>query len=82
MWIYFVRFILKRPLCSNYLVLFPVLFFYSNRHDLIKKLYTLKDNNSELAGLLLEQVQFPVFVFVCSGANMASSQVDLLFMKI
>lgn len=28
----------------------------SHRHDLIKKLFALKDTNSELAGLLLEQV--------------------------
>lgn len=30
--------------------------FLSNRHDLIKKLHALKDTDSELAGLLLEQV--------------------------
>lgn len=29
-----------------------------NRHDLIKKLHALKDTNSELAGLLLEQVMW------------------------
>lgn len=29
---------------------------FSDRHDLIKKLQALKDTNSELAGLLLEQV--------------------------
>lgn len=31
----------------------------SNRHDLIKKLYMLKDSDSDLAGLLLEQVLSP-----------------------
>lgn len=42
-------------LSSNYPVLFCFVFL-SNRHDLIKKLYALKDTNSDLAGLLLEQV--------------------------
>ena len=35
-----------------------VLFPPSDRHDLIKKLHALKDTNSELAGLLLEQVRY------------------------
>ncbi|KAF0032695.1 hypothetical protein F2P81_014985 [Scophthalmus maximus] len=34
----------------------PVLFPPSDRHDLIKKLQALKDTNSDLAGLLLEQI--------------------------
>lgn len=38
-------------LFSHHLSLVPPV-----RHDLIKKLQVLKDTNSELAGLLLEQV--------------------------
>lgn len=33
-----------------------VLNYLSRRHDLVKKMYELKDTNSELAGLLLDQV--------------------------
>lgn len=38
------------------LFFFFLVFLSSDRHDLIKKLHGLKESNSELAGLLLEQV--------------------------
>lgn len=35
---------------------FKLFIYLSRRHDLVKKMYELKDTNSELAGLLLDQV--------------------------
>ncbi len=47
--------------------LFFVLLLLSDRHDLIKKLHALKDTDSDLAGLLLEQVLCPVILLVLSS---------------
>lgn len=46
----------------------------SDRHDLIKKMYALKDTNSDLAVLLLEQV-LEELLFPLMGSSLAHNLV-------